>query len=81
MKQENKNQSLIMEQKQYLARGAGSIPELGRSPGIENGNSLQHPCLENSMDRGALRASVHGVSKGQTRLSIAPSQLKPGAAK
>ena len=31
----------------------GSVPELGRSPGEENGNTLQYSCLENSMDRGA----------------------------
>ena len=31
----------------------GSIPGLGRSPGEENGNPLQYPCLENIMDRGA----------------------------
>ena len=35
------------------ARDKGSIPELGRSPGEGNGNSLQYSCLENSMDRGA----------------------------
>ena len=34
-----------------------------------NGNPLQHSCLENSMDRGARRATVHGVTKSQTRLS------------
>ena len=74
MKQENKNQSLIMEQKQYLARGAGSIPELGRSPGIENGNSLQHPCLENSMDRGVGRATVYGAAKSLTQLNKTQAQ-------
>ena len=31
----------------------GSTPESGRSPGEENGNPLQYPCLGNSMDRGA----------------------------
>ena len=31
----------------------GSISELGRSPGEGNGNPLQYPCLENSMDGGA----------------------------
>ena len=41
----------------------GSIPGLGRSPGIENGNLLQYSCLGNLMDRGAWRATVHGVSK------------------
>ena len=30
-----------------------SIPGLGRSPGEENGNSLQYSCLGNSMDRGS----------------------------
>ena len=33
-------------------RDKGSIPALGRSPGGGNGNPLQYPCLENSMDRG-----------------------------
>ena len=37
------------------ARGAGSIPGLGRSSGVGNGNLLQYFCLENSMDRGAWR--------------------------
>ena len=45
------------------------IPGLRRSPGEENGNSLQYSCLENSMDRGAWRAAVRVVSKSQTRLS------------
>ena len=35
------------------ARDMGSIPGSGRSPGVGNGNRLQHSCLENSMDRGA----------------------------
>ena len=34
-------------------RDAGSIPGLGRSPGVGNGNSLQYSSLENSMNRGA----------------------------
>ena len=48
------------------ARDMGLIPELGRSPGGENGNSLQDSCLENSMDREAWWATVHGVAKSQT---------------
>ena len=44
----------------------GSIPELGRSPGEENGNPLQNSCLGNSMERGAWWATVHGVAKSQT---------------
>ena len=50
-------------------RDTGSIFELGRPPERENGNPLQYSCLENSMDRGAWCATVHGVAKGQTRLS------------
>ena len=51
------------------ARDTGSIPGLGRSPGKGNGNPVQYSCLENSMDRGASRATVHGVTKSWTRLS------------
>ena len=47
----------------------GSIPRLGRSPGEENGYPLQYSCLENSMDRGAWQATVHGVAKSWTRLN------------
>ena len=47
----------------------GSILGLGRSPGEGNGNPLQYSCLENPMDRGAWRATVHGVAKSRTRLS------------
>ena len=45
------------------ARAVGLIPELGRSPGEGNGNPLQYSCLENPMNRGSLRAIVHGVTK------------------
>ena len=45
----------------------GLIPGLGRSPGEGNGNNpLQYSCLENSMDRGAWWATVHGVTKSRT---------------
>ena len=47
----------------------GSIPGLGRSPGEGNGNPLQYSCLENSMNGGTWRATVHGVTKSRTRLS------------
>ena len=43
----------------------GSIPGSGRSPEEGNGNPLQYSCLENSMDRGAWRVTVHGVAKNQ----------------
>ena len=41
----------------------GSIPELGRSLGGGNGNSLWYSCLENPVDRGAWWATVHGVAE------------------
>ena len=44
-------------------RDSGLIPELGRSPGVGNGNLLQNSCLENSMDQGAWWITVHGVTK------------------
>ena len=48
------------------ARVSGLIPGLERSPGVGNGNPLQYSCLENSMDGGALWASVHGAAKSWT---------------
>ena len=53
----------------WKAGDPGSIPVLGRSPGEGNGNPLQYSCLENSMDRGAWEATVHGIAKSQTQLS------------
>ena len=50
-------------------RDAGLIPGLGRSPGEGNGNPLQYSCLENPMDRGPWRATVHWIAKSQIRLS------------
>ena len=50
-------------------RDTGSIPRLGRSLGEGNGNPLQYYCLENTMDRGVWRATVHGVAKNQTQIS------------
>ena len=47
-------------------RAAGSIPELGRSPGEGNGNPLQYSCLENPMDKGAWQAIVHRVTQSWT---------------
>ena len=46
----------------------GLIPGSGRSPGGGHNNPLQHSCLENPMDRGAWRATVHEVAKSQSRL-------------
>ena len=42
----------------------GSISTLGRSPAVGNGNPLQYSPLGNPMDRGDLRATVHGVTEG-----------------
>ena len=49
------------------AGDVGSIPGLERSPG--RGNPLQYSCLGNPMDRGGCWATVHGITKSQTRLS------------
>ena len=54
------------------ARSAGDwvlILGMRRSPGGGNGNPLQYSYLENSMDRGAWGATVHGVAKTWTQLS------------
>ena len=50
-------------------RDSGLILGSGRFPGVGNGNTLQYSCLENSMDRGAWQAKVHGVTKSWTQLS------------
>jgi len=47
----------------------GSIPRSGRSLGEGNGYPIQYSCLKNSMDRGAPRARVYGVTKSQIQLS------------
>ena len=52
----------------FNAGDLGSIPGWGRSPGEGNGNPLQSSCLENPMDGEAWWATVHGVTKSQTRL-------------
>ena len=48
------------------ASDTGSIPGLGRSPGVGSGNPFQYSCLGNYMNRGAWRATVHGTSKSET---------------
>ena len=50
----------------HNAGDPGLIPGSGRSPGEGNDYPLQSSCLENPMDRGAWRATVHGVAKSQT---------------
>ena len=51
-----------------LPANAGDIKDVGRSSEAENGNPLQDSRLENPMDRGAWRATVHGVAESQTQL-------------
>ena len=45
------------------AGDTGSVPGLGRFPGVENSNLLQHPCLGNPMDRGTWWATVRSVAR------------------
>ena len=47
-------------------RDSGSISGSGRLPGGRHGNPLQNSCLENPVDRGAWRATVHSVAKSRT---------------
>ena len=51
------------------AGDTSSIPGLERSPREGSGNLPQYSGLEDSMDRGAWRATVHGVANSQTQLS------------
>ena len=48
------------------AEASGSIPGWGRSPGGEDGYTLQYFCLGNPMDRGAQQATVHAVAESDT---------------
>ena len=52
-----------------IAEDLGLNPGSGKSPGEENGNPFQYSCLENPMDREAWWATLHRVTKSQTRLS------------
>ena len=54
------------------------IPGSGRFPGEGNGNPLQYSCLEDSMDRGAWQATVHGVSRVGPDLETKPPQPELG---
>ena len=57
------------------ARDLGSIPGSKRSSGVENGNP-QYSCLENSMDRGDWRATVHRVAKSLTAKTLGRGRCK-----
>ena len=54
------------------------IPRLGRFPGGGPGNPLQYSCLENPMNGGAWWATVHRVSKTQTRLKRLSTHMDVG---
>ena len=63
--------ALVVKNTPVNARGVRDsrlIPGWGRSPGGGHGNPLQYSCLKNPIDRGAWRATVHGVTKFWTRL-------------
>ena len=58
----------------HMVESACSVRDPGltpgsRSPGKVHGNPLQYSCLENTMDRGAWKATVHGITKSHTKLS------------
>ena len=59
------------DDKEFACNSGGpvSIPGSRRSLVEGNGNPLQYSCLENSMDRGAWRATVHRITKSRTRLT------------
>ena len=60
------------------AGDTGSIPGSGRSPGGGHSKPLQYSCLENPIDRGVLRATVHGVTRVRHGLvTKPPSQKNP----
>ena len=59
------------------AGDAGSIPVPGRPPGGGHGNPLQDSCLKNPMDRGAWRATVHGVAESDTTEQVRSSPCNP----
>ena len=57
------------KQSACIAGDLGLNPGLGKFPGEGNGNPFQYSCLENPMDREAWWATLHRVTKSQTRLS------------
>ena len=60
------------------SRDMGFLPALERSPGGGHGNPLQYSCLKYLMDRGAWWATVHRVSKTQTRLKRLSTHMDVG---
>ena len=64
--------SSVSKESACNAGDPGSIPGSGRSPGVGNGNPLQYSCLDNPLDRGAWRATVHGVARVGHDLATEP---------
>ena len=60
--------ALVIKNPPANAGDLGSIPGLGRSPGVGHGNPLQYSCLDNPMDREAWQATVRSIAKSQTQL-------------
>ena len=69
------------EESACFAGNPGSVPGPGRSPGEGNSNPLQYSCLENSMDRGAWRATVRGVKESDTTKKLTLSLFTQGSHK
>ena len=58
------------------AGDAGSIPGLGRSPGGGHGNPFHYSCLKDSLDRGAWKSTVHGVTRvGHNLVTMQPPPM------
>ena len=60
--------ALVVEKPACNVRDMGSIPGLGSPSEGGNGYPLQYSCLENPMDRGAWRDTVHRVAQSQTQV-------------
>ena len=64
-----------MQESACNAGGLGLIPGLARSPGEGNGNPLQYSCLENLMNKGAWRDTVHEITAVRHDLATKPQPL------
>ena len=67
--------SSVSKESACNAGDLGLIPGSGRFPGEGNGNPLQYSCLENSVDRGAWWATVHGVARVGHNLATKPHSV------
>ena len=69
------SRSSVNNESSCNAGNSDSFPGLGRSPGEWNGNLLRYCCLENSIDRGARQAWVHGIARVGHNLATKPPPL------